>query len=600
LRRPRPPAPALSPARALALSLALALLAQTAGAGDLTARVSTPAPDGTLELTLETERAPLAEPDLSRIEQDFEILARRNRHQSFMVNGRRSDSHSLILTLRPHREGVTEIPPVEYGDETTQPLPLATAAAPPATIPEHAEAPVRASTQPANGQAPAADASALTMETEIAPNEVRVQQQAILTVRAMAPLSVAGTMARPRLYEPKIAGASLLPLGEDDYEITRSGEPQGVYERRYAVFPTQTGTLAIEPVVADAWVGGPDLTAPSQQRASSAPLQLRVEAAPSPQAGQTWLPARALTLTEEQAGLARVRPGETWQRIITLRAEGQPASALPQLTAPAPQQIAARNGIPSLRNERQPDGVVGTRREFILFSGNEPGLYRLPEVRVDWWNIAKGAWEAAVLPARDLEVVAPAAPVLPQAQSAQPVQPLAQAGSAPDQAQAPAQVVERNSGSPWIWALIAIGLGWFAQHTWRRRRPAAKPTPDATKTAEPEPLPRPNPTADATAAVREAYQADNPDAARRALLAWAGAAWPHNPPGNLTQLALRCPEPTRGRLILLDQTFFSPDPLNWSREPLWEDLPPIAAAAALEPPPPPPKRRLGTPRPRPS
>jgi hypothetical protein len=99
-------------------------------------------------------------------------------------------------------------------------------------------------------------------------------------------------------------------------------------------------------------------------------------------------------------------------------------------------------------------------------------------------------------------------------------------------------------------------------------------------------------------AVREGYRARNPDAARHALLAWARLAWPHNPPGNLTQLALRSPEPARGRIILLDKTFFSPDPLDWSKEPLWEDLPPIAAAAALEPPPPPPKRRLGTPRPR--
>jgi hypothetical protein len=166
-----------------------------------------------------------------------------------------------------------------------------------------------------------------------------------------------------------------------------------------------------------------------------------------------------------------------------------------------------------------------------------------------------------------------------------------------DADQGQARAATRNTGSPWIWALIALGVGWLGVHALRHhRRPAPRPSPVAA--AAPEPAPKADPMAAATAAVRDAYQADNPDAARRALLAWAGLAWQHNPPGNLTQLALRCPEPTRGRIILLDQTFFSPDPLNWSQEPLWEDLPPIAAAAALEPPPPPPKRRLGAPQPR--
>ena len=601
MRRTHPCAPRgrlLHLALPLALTLALAAAPLATRAGNLTARVSGPAPDGTLQLTLEAARAPLAEPDLSALRQDFEILTTRNQHQSFMVNGRRTDSFSLMLTLRPRREGIAQIPPIEYGDETTLALPLDAAAAgtaAPAQIPALAPFEVE---PPLSQGAPATGTPGLLLESEISPQPVRVQQQAILTARVLAPRSVAGTIARPRLYDPKVSGASLVPLGEDEYQASRDGEPHEVYERRYALFPTQPGTLTIEPLVADAWVGGPGVQVPAQQRATSATLTLTVEAAALGPAGKAWLPARSVKLSEEQPGLARVRAGETWQRVIALRVEGQPASTLPQLTVPAPVHLVARNGRPVLWDERLPDGLVGTRREVILVSGNEPGLYRLPEIRLDWWNIATEGWEVAVLPARDLDVVAAAAPILPLGE---PGQPAGQAESAADSGEAAA--APRPTGSPWIWVLIAVGMSWLALHALRRHRspiPAPGPAPDPAaapaRTAEPEP--RPDPLGETMVSIQDGYQTKNPDAARRALLAWAHLAWPHNPPGNLTQLALRCPEPTRGRIILLDQTFFSPNPPDWSHEPLWEDLPPIAAAAALEPPPPPPKRRLGTPRPR--
>jgi hypothetical protein len=582
------------PLQHMALAMVLAIAPLAMGAGTLTARLSGPAPDGALELTIEAARAPLAEPDLSALERDFEVLASRNQHQSFMVNGRRSDTYSLILTLRPRRDGVTEVPAIAYGDDITPPLPLDSAAAPtPAAAPSPAQ--IRAPMQvepPRSGAAEPTTGPGLVLEAEIAPQTVRVQQQAVLTARVLAPRGAAGTMARPHLYDPKVAGASVVPLGEDDYQTDRAGEPHELYERRYALFPTQAGTLDIGPLVADAWVGGPGVTAPTTQRASSPALTLVVEAAAIGPSGKAWLPARSVKLSDEQPGLARIRAGETWQRIIALRVEGQPASALPQLTPPAPFQLVARNGRPVLWDERLPDGVVGTRREVILVSGDEPGLYRLPEVRLDWWNTATGGWETAVLSARDMEVVAPAAPTLPPAD---PAQPATQAGSATDPGEA--RAAPRSTGSPWIWALIALGLGWLGVHALRHHRsPAPAPGPAAAPARTAEPGPRLDPLEEAMAAVREGYQARSPEAARYALLAWARLAWPHNPPGNLTQLALRCPEPTRGRITLLDQTFFSPAPLDWSHEPLWEDLPPIAVAAAKEPPPPPPKRRPGTPQ----
>jgi hypothetical protein len=144
---------------------------------------------------------------------------------------------------------------------------------------------------------------------------VRVQQQAILTARVYTPEG-GGALPRPQLYAPKVPGASILPLGEDHATATRDGRAHLVYERRYALFPSQAGTLTLEPLVVDAWVMVQGQTAPVQLRAESDALSLKVEAQPKLDPGRTWLPAKGVTLREVQTGLAQVQPGGVWQRLV--------------------------------------------------------------------------------------------------------------------------------------------------------------------------------------------------------------------------------------------------------------------------------------------
>ena len=599
------------------LCLALNPAAQAA---DLSARVSPPGADGTLDLTLESSRPPMAEPDLSPLAADFEILGQRIGHQSFMVNNQRSDIHSLTLTLRPRHPGVTEIPAITYGEGTSDPLRLEPSPAQPkpepkGQIPAQAQAlsaPERpqAQVRPGTGQPSEAPTSVLALDAEIQPTTVLVQQQAILTARVYTPEG-GGALPRPQLYDPRVTGASILPLGEDYATATRDGRPHQVYERRYALFPQQAGTLSLDPLVVDAWILTAGQTAPTQQRAKSNPLSLRVDAAPKSEPERPWLPARALTLNEPAGGLAQVPPGGVWQRLITLTVTGQAAGTLPELVLAAPYQLDTRRGRPRLWDERTPEGVVGNRQEAILVSGREPGLYRLPELRLDWWNIATGAWETAVLPPRDIQVLAEPHASPPPQGSAAAIQDAARhllpGPARTDGATTSGQAGEEDTDSgkgatlgPWVWGLIGLGLGLGAVFLWRRRTPAGERVvpPPAPESGPPAPTP-PSPLEQISEDIRVAFGNGDAGAARAALLVWARLAWPHNPPGNLTQLALRSPEPASRRIALLDQAFFSPDPLGWNHEPLWEDLPAMAAAAAQEPPPVPPKRRrLGSGPPR--
>ena len=126
----------------------------------------------------------------------------------------------------------------------------------------------------------------------------------------------------------------------------------------------------------------------------------------------------------------------------------------------------------------------------------------------------------------------------------------------------------------WIWIAAALALAWIATMIgwWRSKHRVVevKPAPVSVETApaieEADPLRR------EIDAVRTAYEVGDAGAAREALLAWAGQALPTPPPSNLARLAQHCPQPLRDRILLLEQAFFSPEPVAWDEQPVWEEL----------------------------
>ncbi|MEY6431803.1 BatD family protein [Thioalkalicoccus limnaeus] len=123
----------------------------------------------------------------------------------------------------------------------------------------------------------------------------------------------------------------------------------------------------------------------------------------------------------------------------------------------------------------------------------------------------------------------------------------------------------------WIWYSALLALAWAVTLFlwWRGRRPPVAP---AAMVADLRPSAPADPWSKAIDAVRIAYQAGDAPAAREALLAWSRLRWPHDPPGNIARLVLRCQEPLKGQIALLEKALYSPEPLSWNRELVWETL----------------------------
>jgi hypothetical protein len=90
----------------------------------------------------------------------------------------------------------------------------------------------------------------------------------------------------------------------------------------------------------------------------------------------------------------------------------------------------------------------------------------------------------------------------------------------------------------WRWLSLGLAILWLATlSAWwisRRRRSRLPNGPDATA-----PATTGTTVSDARKAFRQACQGNDPQAARRHLLDWARATWPHDPPLGLQALSDR-------------------------------------------------------------
>ena len=123
---------------------------------------------------------------------------------------------------------------------------------------------------------------------------------------------------------------------------------------------------------------------------------------------------------------------------------------------------------------------------------------------------------------------------------------------------------------PWFWTTLILAVALLAS-LFRRNRAQAPPTVEPPIPAPPPPE-RPPFESPAIAAIRVAYETGNAAAAREALLAWGRQTYPQHPPTNLARLALRCDEPARKQIQLLEQSSYSPTPIEWNGERVWEWL----------------------------
>jgi len=507
------------------------------------------------------------QPDFSVLEEDFQVLGSSRSLRTTFVGGRMTREDEYLVTLLPKRTGRLVIPSVAFGKVKS----------PPVTV--EVKAPV-----PDDGE------RTVFMEVSVDTESPYVQQQVILSIRIFRRIE----WREGSLSEPSFRGGEVLVerLGEDrHFEETRDGRHWRVIERRYALFPQQSGILELEPLLLDLRVpeGGAQARRPSpfadpffddffssrrwtRKLVRGPRLRLRVRPVPDTFQGGHWLPARGLELEETwSADTDRLEAGAPVTRTLTLVADGVSKGQLPELTPPEVPGLRIYADAPRIRETLGPDGVRTLAEWKFALVPERAGRYRLPPVELAWWDVEKDRAAAARLPGRVLRVQGGkdastdiARPPAEQKAIASTEPPSPAEGNVPSSATDEGGAFGVGEGCHRGWQLatgVAVGLWLITLATWwwssrkKRRVSTASEKVETTVPAEK--------AAEIRRALNVAAGAGDAARLRDALLAAARLRWPDSPPRSLEALADRLDAPQRETLLVLSRHLYGGGPGDW-------------------------------------
>lgn len=515
------------------------------------------------QLYFETDASIDSDPDFSPLRQYFQILNTSQSNNISIINGKYQRSLKWTLQLMPENEGDFVLPAIKFGNHQSELFRVTVK-------------PASQSTSPGN--------DGLIFELTSDDTSLYVQSQVIVTLRLMSDSNISAYQMGDLLIEDM--DVVIEPLGDvRQYQTRLEDKPYLVLERQFALFPQQSGTLNIGPVLADVRYGSrtrsifdPFQSSGELKRVSSDKLSLQVLARPASFNAPFWFPSTAVELSEDWRGdLNQLSAGEPVTRIISLTAEGLTAAQLPDLLQIDVAGIKQYPDKAVLEDHRSTKGITGIRRQRIAIIPTGAGRYTLPEITIPWWNLDTATLEVARLPARTIEVnrATNEVSILQPAEELIPVL----SGDA-------VKSVVRQPGSKsfWMWASGLLAVGWIASVLvwWFIRNGAVWHRSKSTDT-----------TVISLRKVKKVLQracvSNNASEARIALLSWANAIVVSHEFIHLNQVTRYFGAPLRQQVDRLNQCVYSPSADDWNGELLWSvceqisaELTPLAEHDRLE------------------
>jgi hypothetical protein len=479
--------------------------------------------DASVDLTLEHDGQTSAEPDLSPLKQDFDILSQSRTSNVEIMNGNMKSTVRVQLSLAPKHEGQLEIPALSWDSEKSAPLTVSVGAA-----------------SAGNPQAGASSSGAaqVFVKTTLEPQRSYVQSAFNLTVRIYA----AAPVYRADLALPANNDVLVQQLGADKTEtVVENGRRYEVVERHYELFPQRSGSLEFPGPVLNAQVpvqradpfgnAFKDLfgNLPLNPFTGTKPIRVRGDAVnldvlprPAGAGGDYWLPAESVTLQAEWRPVqGSVKAGDPVTLDLHLKARGLTAAQLPDLNSllSLPEGLKAYPDQAKLSNDTKGETVVGERDQSIALIADHAGNFSIPALTVRWWDTGSNQPREVSVPARILAFSPPSQTAVPVPQETPSV------SSATEPTRQPAASAPRapRSGRPWRGVSLALGslwiltmLAWYLSSR-RRQGSSARDLPGSGA------VPRRDGSA-SRARFHEACRANDARAARQALIQWVAAA----------------------------------------------------------------------------
>ena len=508
-------------------------------------------------LVFEVDNTVSGNPDFTPLGKDFDVLNQSQSSQINIINGQPHSSKQWRLTVIAKRAGNLTIPSIYFGNVRSTPSII--------------------TVQQEETSKPGQTNTDIFLEIDAEPKNPYVQSQVMYTVRLFYAININNAS----LSEPTIVdGEGIVEkLGEDaHYQTQRNGRRFQVLERKYAIFPQQSGNITIESLRLDAKISDGRRSRSSifddfgflgqsrthTKRLRSEAIALEVRAIPKTFTGQHWLPAKQLNLQENWSEEPpQFKAGEPATRTLILLADGLTAGQLPEFSKipssfPSQHQGELKQypDKPKLEEQGTAQGVISRRTEKVAIIPSEAGNYTLPAIDIPWWNTKTDRMEIAHLAARTI-LVQPADNIPQQPMQLTPIP--VQSTSTDTPIKTP--IIQQPMMNHWIWLNFILAIGWLSTIIiwWRTTRKAKVILQSNTLNDK--------------AIIKKLKQAcynNDLKQVKEALINFAQVHWQNHAPNSLGGIAPCCGEPLQTEIQTLNRLLYSQTAEKWQGVGLWK------------------------------
>ncbi len=235
------------------------------------------------------------------------------------------------------------------------------------------------------------------VEVSIQPEgELAFKQRGELIVRF---LTNGFALAEPPLFpDIRIAGAIVIPPASGmSFTERREGDTWIGIERRYQLYPTQSGEIDIPSVTLRSRVRNSDGV--SDVNATHAAFARRVRVPPEIAAvAQVVVTSKLAVQQHWEPDVNALKVGEAIQRTVSMTAENTTAMLLPTLSAVDIKGLGQYSGQPQLDDRDVRGRVSAARTDRLTYMFERTGRFVLPDVTLYWWHPQTRVLHEEVLP----------------------------------------------------------------------------------------------------------------------------------------------------------------------------------------------------------
>lgn len=371
----------------LMFTLLLSLWSSIASAANLTASVdkNVLGLNETFVLTLRYDEQINSAPDYTLLEKDFDILNTQSGNYMSLVNGRSESYTQWTIALAPKKIGTALIPSFNINDAISDAIQI--------TV---------------EGKNKSAQDTVL-VDITVDKSQAFVQEQLLIKLRLITYVDLAGANVEPL----QIKDALVVQVDDKKYRSVSNGREAITYETTFAVFPQQSGELVIPSVLYQVEVANNmrdyrdffSSNRGSLMRLRTDEQLIPIKPTPNDTRAQPWLPAKDIRIEEHWSSSPdAAKVGEPLTRTLTVRAEGLSAAQLPPLPAITIDGLNAYQDQAQNDDQKNEQGVIGSRIETTAIVANQPGKFTLPAIKIHWWDTDEDIFKTATFQETTLTV----------------------------------------------------------------------------------------------------------------------------------------------------------------------------------------------------